>query len=356
MDQIKRFITCQVPVFKCNFKCCYCYLSHHKNNETKGIVPFAMKPEHIAQFFSKKRVGGIAYFNLCAAGETMMHPQLLDLVQCLLKEGHYVDIITNGTLTQKFKMIIDNYSVEEKKRLFIKFSFHYLQLKERNLMQVFINNVNRIKNDGISYTVEITPHDELVPYIDEIKTFSLQEFGALPHITVARDESTRKMVVLSKYNIDEYKRIWSVFDSTLFDFKASTFNKPRKEFCYAGDWSLVVNLETGNYYQCYLGDCLGNITQANEEINFKAVGKCPEAHCFNGHAFLALGNIPELDAPTYAEERNRVCIDGKCWLQPEVNDFFSSKLYNGNEMYANKKKRKYRYNNLIKIIKKMMCI
>ena len=96
------------------------------------------------------------------------------------------------------------------------------------MMSKFIGNVNRIKNSGISYTIEITPHDELVPFIDEIKEFSIREFGALPHITVARNEGTDDIALLTKYSREEYYNIWSQFDSALFKFKLSIFNQNRK--------------------------------------------------------------------------------------------------------------------------------
>ena len=37
----------------------------------------------------------------------------------------------------------------------------------------------------------------------------------------------------------------------LFDFTVKNFNEKRKEFCYAGDWSGVLNLETGLLRKCY---------------------------------------------------------------------------------------------------------
>lgn len=164
MDKIKRFITCLIPVHACNFRCMYCYLGHHNNDAVYagGIKPFAAEPKEFVRFFSKERLGGPCYFNLCAAGETMMHPKLIDLVFEITKEGHYADIVTNGTLERKFDELIERLNDNQKKHLFIKFSFHYLELKKKGIMSKFVGNVNKIKNSGISYSIEITPHDELV--------------------------------------------------------------------------------------------------------------------------------------------------------------------------------------------------
>ena len=354
MDKIKRFITCLVPVHACNFRCQYCYLSHHADRDVYGggVKPFASKASQIVNFFSLERLGGPSYFNLCAAGETMMHPELIDLVSELTREGHYADIVTNGTLEKKFDELIEKLSPTQRNHLFIKFSFHYLELKKRKMMDKFLSNVNKVKNAGISYTIEITPHDELIPFIDEIKTFSLQEFGALPHITVARDEGTDDILLLTRYSRDEYKKIWSQFDSEMFNFKLKIFSQDRTcDFCYAGLWSLAVDLESGLYRQCYGGDVLGSLKDLTKPINFRVIGRCRQPHCFNGHAFLACGNIPELETPYYYQERDRVTESGEHWFTPQVKDFFSTKLCESNKEYSNAEKKKaMQWNKVMKVV------
>lgn len=339
-EKIKYFIGCNVPVFACNFRCQYCYLGHHPHPYKKGIKPFIRNAEYIAEYFSVKNMGGTCYFNFCAFGETLMHPELVDLVFALTKQGHYADIITNGTLSAKFDKLIDTLDSFSKNHLFIKFSFHYLELLKHNLLDVFCENVEKVKQAGISFSVEITPHDELIPYIDELKRFSLDKFGALPHVTVARNEGTADIEILSALNKDDYRKTWSSFDSELFEFKLEIFNKRRDEFCYAGLWSLQVDLYTGNYSQCYKGDVLGNITQKGRPVNFRAIGKCRQPHCFNGHAFLAYGLIPELETPDYRILRDRTMIDGEHWLQNGAQDFFSTKLIDSNKSYTLCQKKK----------------
>lgn len=335
-DGIKRFITCHVPIHACNFKCTYCYIGQLEINNNK-TYKFILPPKEIASKLTKEALGGTCYFNLCGNGETMLHPELLDLVDGLTANGHFVDIITNGTITKRIKDLIDRLNSKQKNHLFLKFSFHYLELKQKKMLELFVNNVNGIKNAGISYTIEVTPHDELIPYIDEIKRFSLEKFGALPHVTVARNESTTDIKLLTKLNRLEYKKIWGQFNSPLFDFKFAIFNRRRNEFCYAGDWSLELDLKTGEYRQCYNGCILGNITD-NNEFHFRAIGKCCMPHCFNGHAFLAFGNIPELNTPTYCQERDRITLEGNHWLSKECYNFFSTKAYDQNRIYSDYEK------------------
>lgn len=176
--------------------------------------------------------------------------------------------------------------------------------------------------------------------------------GALPHITVARNEGTEEITLLTKYSREEYNNIWSQFDSELFKFKLSIFNQNRKcDFCYAGLWSLAVDLESGLYSQCYGGDVLGSFKDLSKPIRFRAIGKCRLPHCFNGHAFLACGNIPEIEAPFYYEERDREMVTGGHWFKSEIKEFFSSKLFESNEVYDEEQKKKVmQWNRVMRVV------
>jgi hypothetical protein len=181
----------------------------------------------------------------------------------------------------------------------------------------------------------------LEPFIDEMKQFCMQNFGGLCHITIARDERTSGIEILSEHSFEEYKKIWGVFDSVMFDFKSKIFYQKRNEFCYAGDWSAFINLETGSLRQCYCGKELGNIYDISKPLEFEAIGyDCIMPHCYNGHAFLAIGDIPELDTPPFSEMRNRICSDGTEWLSHEMKEFMSHKLIENNEEYSVLKKKR----------------
>ena len=139
---IKRFITFHIPVYSCNFNCSYCYVGHNHKIYTKAIDSFIITPKEIADFFSVERTGGYCYFNLCGLGETLFHPQLTDLVSCLTIQGHFCDIITNGILTNKLECLISTLNDFQKKHLFIKFSFHYLELSPKTCFQLLSKTLN----------------------------------------------------------------------------------------------------------------------------------------------------------------------------------------------------------------------
>jgi hypothetical protein len=256
-------------------------------------------------------LGGKCLINLCAGGETLLSESLIPVIRELLEEGHYVMVVTNGVLTSRFDRIVE-FSTHLLKHIIFKFSFHYLELKRINKFDVFFGNIHKVRKAGCSFTLELTPNDETIEYINDIKTICMEEFGSLCHVTIARDDRDKKIPVLSKYTFNEFKTIWGTFNSDLFDFKTKIFYKNRQEFCYAGDWSCYLNLVTGELRQCYAEKFLQNIyVDIKDPIRFLPVGTgCRIAHCYNGHAFLSLGVIPELDTPSYSELRNRYPILG----------------------------------------------
>ena len=332
MDELKRFISIYVPLQTCTLRCDYCYITHQRKFNNK-LPNFTCAPDLVKKALNKERLGGTCLINFCAGGETLLAPEIPQYIKVLLEEGHYVMVVTNATIDRAFDEMAQ-WPKELLERLFFKFSYHYLELKKRNLLDRFFNNVHKMRDAGASFTLEITPYDELIPYIEELKDLAIQEVGAIPHVTVARDEHFMgEKPILSEMSRDEYQRTWSVFDSKLFDYKLSIFGVKRKEFCYAGEWGGILNLLTGEFQQCYLSNVSQNIYKdVKSPIKWRPIGNfCKEPHCYNGHAWISLGVIPELTAPTHAELRNRLCVDGTEWLWPKMKNFMSQKLYNNNK-------------------------
>ncbi|MDE7411650.1 MAG: radical SAM protein [Paramuribaculum sp.] len=342
MDKIKRFIDIQIPVTTCNLRCHYCYITQHKLFAS-AVPPLKYSPEHIRKALSKERLGGICHFNVCGCGETLLPKYMTALIRGLLEEGHYIMIVNNGTISARFREMMEQYPQELKSRLGFKFSFHYLELKKRNLMDVFFSNIELVRNSGCSFSVELTPSDELIPHIDDVKRECMERLGALCHITVARNENEKGFTLLTKLSREDYIKTWGQFDSTLFDFKISIFNQPRKEFCHNGLWGGILDLSTGILRGCdktYVHqDILKDI---DKPINFRPIGICKKEHCHNGHAWLGLGMIPELSTPAYADMRDRVDANGNHWLRPEMYAFLSQKLCDANAAVDDAEKEKVR--------------
>ena len=194
-----------------------------------------------------------------------------------------------------------------------------------------------IKQAGCSYSIELTPSDELEPYIDDIMRECLLHFGALCHVTIPRDVTKSGYKLQSRHSLTEFAKIWGVFDSAMFNFKLSTWEHKRREYCYAGVWSGLLNIGNGELTACYGSRIVQNIFKdISKPIDFVAVGhRCALEHCYNGHSLLALGTIPEINTCRYCEERDRVNqIDGTHWLTPEMREFLGHRLEDYNNKFS----------------------
>lgn len=339
-DKIVKFLECYIPVKTCNFRCHYCYIT--QNNWWGEKLPeFKYSPEHMAKALSKERMGGTCLINLCGGGETLLPPEITNIVRCLLQEGHYVMVVTNTTISQRIDELL-SLDKDLLKRLFFKCSFQYLELKRTKLMDRFFDNIRKIKASPASFTVELTVVDELVPHIPDIKKVCMKELGALCHLTIARDETKPSIPRLSNYSEEDFKKIWEDFKSPMFDFKLPLFEKKRTEFCYAGHWSYLINFGSGDVNPCYGCGKIQNIFEdTTTPIKSRPVGcHCPNPHCWNNHSFLGLGDIVDFPAPRYAEIRDRVCQDGTHWLKPEFINIFNQRLDENNPHFSEKEMKK----------------
>lgn len=352
MDKVKKLLLFRIPMSICNFRCHYCYLAQ-RDESYQGEQPvMKYSPSEVAKALSLARVGGPAYMNFCADGETLLTKNIAQYIKALVEEGHYAEVVTNLTVTK----VLDEFLAWDKnllKRLEFKCSFHYLELKRLGLLDVFAENVKKVWAAGASANIEITPSDELIPYIQDVKEFSMKHFGALPHLTIARNDRTECIEYLTKLSMEEYDKVWGEFESDFWKFKKSIFGVKQESFCYAGSWSLYIDLTTGEAMPCYCGESLGDVF-ANPEAPLpeRPIGKCPIAHCYNGHALMTLGLIPNVTGVGYGDIRDRRKHDGTTWLQPELKAFFNTKCEESNEILTEEQKRRCitynKYNHLVR--------
>jgi len=341
MDKLKGFIDIQVPVSTCTLRCHYCYITQNKLFNSK-LPKFKYTAEEIGKALSKERLGGIYHINMCGTGETLLPPEMTGIVRAILEQGHYIMIVNNGTVTKRIEEMLE-FPIGLRKRLGFKFSFHYLELKKKNLMDKFFDNIEKVRNAGCSFSIEVTPSDELIPYINELKEESLKRVGALPHVTVARDETTSKFVILTKLSKEEYIKTWSTFESALFDFKIRVFLEKRHEFCYNGLWGGLLNLGDGTLRACDMTWLRKSFIEHPEHpFLMRPMGKCNKSHCHNAHAWLTLGMIPTLESPYYSEMRDRVDCYGRHWLNDDMRAFLGQKIQDNNRLLSKKQENKIR--------------
>lgn len=340
MAKIKRLINFGLPVTACNMRCSYCYVSQMGWNDGElGTLDYS--PEHIQRCLTKERLGGVCHISMCGSGETLLPPYTVDLVKRMLENGHFVSVVTNGTITKRIKELCD-FPEEHKERLFFKFSLHYLELKRLKMLDVFFENVRYVKEHGCAYTLELAASDDYIPYIDEIKKICKENVGAYCHVVELRKQNDSEAYSrLTEQTLAEHQKIWGTFDSELFDFQQEHWDVKRCEFCYAGDWITQLDARTGWLVPCFIGgSTIQNIFEnPDEPIRFVGIGgNCPWPHCYSAYVLLTSGAVPALEIPTYADLRNRFCDEGTGWLTPAVKEFFSSKFIEANDEYSDDKK------------------
>lgn len=328
---IKRLVAVNVPNGRCNLKCKYCYISQQDrwDNEPE----FTKTIDDIHRAFSISRLGGVCLVNFTGIGETLLPDYMTGVIKATLEEGHYVEVVTNGTLTKRFQEIAQ-FPRELLAHLEFKFSFHYLELKRLNIMSHFFENVKLMHDLGCSITLELMPYDELLPYRDDIKQVCIENMGAMCHLTVGRD-SLDGMKILTDLSYEDYDKAWSEFDSEMFRFKREVYGVKRKEFCYAGMWSIYVNLFTGDISQCYGCWPYQNIYDFDKELLFRPIGhKCKQPFCYNAHAYLCLGDIPSISTTRYVSIRDREMNDGRHWLNEEFREVFARQFKEYNSLFT----------------------
>lgn len=320
--KIRCFVSITVPVNRCNLSCSYCYVGQHRDFYEKETVLYST--EFVKRALSRKRLQGSALLNFCGSGETFLCRQLADMIEALLDEGHYISIITNGLIETPLKRLLSH---RHSDRLFFKCSFHYLELKKRGLLDKFCENVRMIRDSRASFSVELVPHDELIPYIDEIKEFSVRHFGAAVHVTVARNEEKDGYPVLTDLAEEDYVKTWRRFDSELFEIKMRHQNREHG-YCIAGAGTFLMDLEHGGTSFCPNNGRLSNIyDDISSPIRYKPIGNgCRSRYCINSHAYLSLGMIPELNECTYYDVRNRRCEDGTDWVKETMRQVMTQKI------------------------------
>lgn len=295
-------------------------------------------PEQIGEALNLKRWGGTCYFSICGAGETTLQPELPDIVFNILKQGHFVNITTNGSLTKQLVAILERCRpyIEH---LHFAFSFHYIELKKQHLIDVFFDNFQLCKKYGASAIVQFNLCDEYITHLETIKKLCLDKTGALPQVAATRQEGKKlkKINLMTHLSPEKYNELGKQFKSPLFDFTMNNFNVKRREFCYAGDWSATLNLSTGIMKRCYASALFQNIFEnPHTPIRFFAVGHyCQAPFCMNSSHFMTLGVIPEIQTPSYAALRDR---QNAHWYTSTMKQFLSGKLQESNCQYGPCKK------------------
>ncbi len=202
-------------------RCEYCYvIQDGKRNSVKP--KFRRTRPEIGQAFVPAGWNAEKLFvSFCGAGETFLCKEMVDIVTYVFLQGNFVNVTNNGTISSAINKLI-NLPEDLESRLVFAFSLHYNELKRKNLLSVFANNVKNVLASPSSFTVQLNLYDGYLNCLDEIKNFCTENFGALPQLVLTRDQR-HEMKILSAFDSKTYKNFGKDFASPLFEFTCENF-------------------------------------------------------------------------------------------------------------------------------------
>lgn len=164
-DDVDKFVKCLVPISHCNLHCDYCYVI--QGNLRDAQMPnFRLSPAEIGRAFNPKRWNAKRLFvSFCGMGETLLCKEMTDIIYHTLAWGNFVNVTNNGTMTSAINKLI-NMPKDLSSRLVFAFSLHYKELKQKNLLKVFADNVKNVMKSESSFTVQLNLYDGYLDYLD----------------------------------------------------------------------------------------------------------------------------------------------------------------------------------------------
>ena len=345
MEKIVKRINATIQTTGCNLKCEYCFLAQaHYGN--KGIIKSLQYPlQTILAACSKERLGGQCAIQLMGDGETLLPDDVVELILGLLKEGHYVRVVNNGTLSNRIHELIKSTESDGTiDRLSMMFSLHFLELEKRNLLKVFTENINYVKKSGCSFEISLVACDEYIEKAERINQFCEQELGGvIPWVLPADkyDTSANYVGVFSKYDEHTYlENIKRAFPSFQREFVQEKKDMDNHKFCYAGDWFFYLDFTTGRYSQCMknVGPEHNFFEHLEDELMLQPVGtRCKSAYCMCGGA-KTLNLIPEGNSYEEIQQKNGSYDK---YVSEKILRAYNTNLAETNKEYTKEEKASY---------------
>lgn len=259
---------------KCNLNCYYCL--QHADTRKKECNPID------STFLTKFE--NTCLFHL-TGGEPFLVPNLIELVNEIQTQGHYVSMNTNLTrTTENFAKLI-----RKDKFLFMNASYHYVYRKKH--IAPFVRNYMKIREAGIFIyaTIVMIPNlfDELLSVADMLIDKGV---FVLPKLMRGRDnkkdypqdysvdelDKIKHLIVKSKLNLsEEEKNLFSIvceYNISIDDWQIGTHRTGTR--CFDGKNYTRIT-EKGDVVYCN-GLCIGNVYENNFQFKIhESKENCP---------------------------------------------------------------------------------
>ena len=333
MKRLNKIVWAGLPGTLCNLNCSYCYVGNNKGSRGEYVYPV----KYMLKCFDPKRFGGPIVFEGTGGGETLLWPEIVDFTEGMLSYGHVVTYNTNLTITpviEKFCKLQE----ELRSRLVFPVSLHYLELKRKKLLDKFLANLRMLKSAEIPFFINICISNSYIPHLQEISELLKKEIGLLPLANHIRNYDRKGGKIAGGHSQAVEKLVKETCDVRAWELQKFIFGTKRTEFCHAGEYSINLNLGTGDYTKCWgssglrknwrtiliekneskllkkipivksvthklikePNQFLCNIFKnPNEPIKFEPIGKCPFYDCVCA-GWQCWGLIPKLNVGTFS--------------------------------------------------------
>ena len=339
-EHLVKFICYSLPTSICNFRCDYCYVKQLGGENALAAPDWRRKMSHSPQFMAyslrRERMKGNCLISIAAGGETLLIDKIEELVYELLKDGHVVQISTNGVITDKIKKIL-SFPKELLENLFVVFSVHYLELVRNGKLDTFIDNVKCVRDSEASCYTTIVASDIYYPHIDAIKKTFMDRLGIYPLVDIMRDDSDlMNPKIITELPKEEYERVWKSFGSDKFVYRHGK-GLTKVKSCLAGQNYFYIDGLSGDVRYCsaFRGEKnnLNNVYQnLDQDISIGPIGNCPAEWCFFSPAIAPLGILGEVkDVPTYGTIYQQVDNNGKKYIKEELLCLLERGIRGGSE-------------------------
>ncbi len=350
MENIAKMINGRIHTAGCTLSCDYCCLAQveHKNDRETYALKYPL--ETVLKACSKERLGGTAFIQIIGDGETLLPKDAVPLIHGLLKEGHFVQVITNGTLGDRIRELVEKAEKDKlKDHLLISFSLHFLELEKRNLLESYAENVNYVKEQGVSFRVSIVCGDGYLEAADRIHKFCREKLEGITlnvGSTKEFDKTGNCTGIYSKYSKEVYyEKVRESFSSHNFEYISDLEEMDNHKFCYAGKWYFQLDFTTGMYSQCLMNEGFSHnfFEHLEEELETEPVGTgCRASFCWCGWAKklnLIPGECGYVEPEQFASEPENRFIAKDVFNAGFANLAETNRQYSEEEKETHKKRR-----------------
>lgn len=242
---------------RCNLDCEYCF---GKITDTNVKVHSINIPKLLATLDKTENTFRISF----TGGEPTLVPNFLEACKAITKR-HYISFNSN-LISKNIKQFVKE--IDASRVLHIHASLHYDELADKNLLELFIENYNSLKENGFNIYAEAVAYPELKNKLDVVTKFAKENSINLTFAPFYGD-----------YNGEAYPESYSHKELELFGISKSEIScfTQKGELCNAGCNAAVI-FSNGNIHPCHqIKTKIGNIYEGIEFSN--ELIKCPSKKC-----------------------------------------------------------------------------